>query len=138
MHFARIIAKNKFRKRGWAVRAINHLPNSRVEIWWTLGGFSFLKERPDAGDDLAGPIAVPDDALAARYHQARQVCLDRMHIGSVGDWDVFGSMVFWCACPGSIFISNNLVYPSAYPRGTLAFPVDIPRVYSAGYSYCDL
>jgi hypothetical protein len=61
-----------------------------------------------------------------------------MHIGSVANWDVFGSMVFWCACPGSIFISNNLVYRSAYPSGTLAFPIDIPWVYSAGYSYCDL
>ena len=64
--------------------------------------------------------------------------LDRMHIGSVADWDVFGSMVFWRAHPGSIFISNNLVYSSTYPGGTLAFPIDIPRVYSAGYSYCDL
>jgi hypothetical protein len=61
-----------------------------------------------------------------------------MHIGSVADWDVSGSMVFWRAHPGSIFISNNLVYSSAYAGGTLAFPIDIPRVYSAGYSYCDL
>jgi hypothetical protein len=74
----------------------------------------------------------------AGAHQTCQVCLDRMHIGSVADWDVFGSMVFWRAYPGSIFISNNLVYSSAYPGGTLAFPIDIPRVYSAGYSYCDL
>ena len=64
--------------------------------------------------------------------------LDRMHIGSVADWDVFRSMVFWCTYPGSIFNSNNLVYRSACPSGTLALPIDIPRVYSTGYSYCNL
>ena len=67
-----------------------------------------------------------------------QVRLDRMHRGSVAGWHVFGSMVFRRAHPGSIFIGNNLVYSSAYPGGTLAFPIDIPRVYSAGYSYCNL
>jgi hypothetical protein len=67
-----------------------------------------------------------------------QSVLDRMHTGSVADWDVFGSMVFWRAHPGFIFISNNLVYSSAYPGGTLAFPIDIPRVYFDDYSYRDL
>jgi hypothetical protein len=33
---------------------------------------------------------------------------------------------------------NNLGYGSAYPSGTLAFPTDIPRVHSAGYSCCYL
>jgi hypothetical protein len=61
-----------------------------------------------------------------------------MHRGSVADWHVFGSMVFRRAHPGFIFVSNNLVYSSADAGGTLAFPIDIPRVYSAGYSYFDL
>jgi len=52
--------------------------------------------------------------------------------------DVFGSMVFWCTYPGSILNRNNLGYSSACPTGTLAFPSDIPRLYSAGYSYCYL
>jgi hypothetical protein len=47
-------------------------------------------------------------------------------------------MVFRRAHPGFIFVSNNLVYSSADAGGTLAFPIDIPRVYSAGYSYFDL
>jgi hypothetical protein len=47
-------------------------------------------------------------------------------------------MVFWCTYPGSLLNRNILGYSSAYPSGTLAFPTDIPRVYSAGYSYCYL
>jgi hypothetical protein len=47
-------------------------------------------------------------------------------------------MVFWCTYPDSILNRDNLVYSSAYPGGTLAFPTDIPRVYSAGYSRCHL
>jgi hypothetical protein len=61
-----------------------------------------------------------------------------MHVGSVGDGDVFGSMVFWWTYSDSSYNRNNLVYRSACPSGTLAFSVDIPRVYSAGYSHCDL
>jgi hypothetical protein len=45
-------------------------------------------------------------------------------------------MVYWCTCPGSIPNRNNLGYRSACLAGTLAFPGDISRVYSAGYSYC--
>ena len=55
-----------------------------------------------------------------------------------GYWLPRHLVAFRRAHPGSIFIGNNLVYSSAYPGGTLAFPIDIPRVYSAGYSYCDL
>ena len=47
-------------------------------------------------------------------------------------------MVFSCTYPGSMPNRNNLGDSSASPTGTLAFPGDIPRVYSAGYSYCYL
>jgi hypothetical protein len=47
-------------------------------------------------------------------------------------------MVFWCTYPGSMLNRNNLGSSSAGPSGTLAFSRDIPRVYSAGYSYCYL
>jgi hypothetical protein len=47
-------------------------------------------------------------------------------------------MVFWCTYPGSIPNRNNLGNSSAYPGGTLAFPGDIPRVYSDRYSDCYL
>jgi hypothetical protein len=61
-----------------------------------------------------------------------------MHVGSVACADVFGSMVFWYTCPGSILNRNNLGYSSACPSGTLALPGHISRVYSDRNSHCYL
>jgi hypothetical protein len=46
-------------------------------------------------------------------------------------------MVFECPYPAAILDRHNRVYCSAYSSGAVAFSIDIPRVYSAGYSnYC--
>jgi hypothetical protein len=46
-------------------------------------------------------------------------------------------MVFECPYPASILDRDNRRYCSAYPSWTLAFSIDIPRLYSAGYSGFD-
>jgi hypothetical protein len=45
-------------------------------------------------------------------------------------------MVFECPYPAAILDRNNRVYRSACSRGAVAFSIDIPRLYSAGYSNC--
>jgi hypothetical protein len=46
-------------------------------------------------------------------------------------------MVFECPNPASILDRDNRRYRSAYLSWTLAFSIDIPRLYSAGYSSFD-
>jgi hypothetical protein len=45
-------------------------------------------------------------------------------------------MVFECPYPAAMLDRDNRVYGSACFSGTLAFSIDIPRVYSAGDSNC--